>query len=123
MAVDPDHGVEEFFDGSTEGLALYNAVAEAIAGIGAASVRVSKSQIAFRRGRGFAYVWRPGRYVDSQVAAVLSFPLPRHVDSSRFKEVAHPAESVWMHHIELRDVADVDAEVRSWLTEAFNNAD
>ena len=72
--------------------------------------------------RGFAYVWRPGQYVDSEVPAVLSIALPRRVPSDRFKSVAHPSAKVWMHHIELSDSAQVDDEVRDWLAEAYENA-
>jgi hypothetical protein len=113
---------EEFFTGSPTGLALYTAVADAIASIGPAGVTVTRSQIAFRRRTGFAYVWRPGRYVASDVPVVLSFGLPRELRSPRFKEVAHPAPRVWMHHVELRDPDQVDAEVRGWLAAAYENA-
>ncbi|MGB7964086.1 MAG: DUF5655 domain-containing protein [Propionicimonas sp.] len=114
--------VVAFFGGSPLGLALYRAVAEAIASIGAADVRVTKSQIAFRRRRAFAYVWRPDRYLKSDVPAVLSIALPHEVPSPRFKQVAHPAPRVWMHHLELRDTAQIDDEVRSWLAAAFASA-
>ncbi|GAA4285681.1 DUF5655 domain-containing protein [Georgenia daeguensis] len=113
---------EEFFAGSPDGLRLYEAVAAAVAGLGPHDVRVSRSQVAFRRRRGFAYVWRPGRYVRSDVPAVLSVALPRELVSERFKEVAHPAPRVWMHHLELRDVAEVDAGVTRWLAEAYSAA-
>jgi len=109
----------EFFAGSPAGLRLYEAVAAAVAELGPHDVRVSRSQVSFRRRRGFAYVWRPGRYVRSDVPAVLSVALPRELSSARLKEVAHPAPRVWMHHLELDDVAQVDAEVARWLAEAY----
>ena len=110
------------FEGSADGLALYLAVEDAVAAVGEAEVRATKSQIAFRRRKGFAYVWRPGQYVKSEVPAVLSIALPHQVASDRFKEVAHPSAKVWMHHIELRNTAQVDEEVRAWLIEAYQNA-
>jgi len=70
---------EEFFAGSPAGLALYRPVAGVISSIGPAEVRVTKSQVAFRRRKGFAFVWRPGQYVKTDVLAVLSFGLPREV--------------------------------------------
>lgn len=109
---------EELFAGSPAGLALYRVVADTVAAIGAADVRATKSQVAFRRRRGFAFVWRPGQYVTSDVPAVLSIALPREIVSSRFKQVAHPSPSVWMHHLELTDPGQVDDEVRGWLAEA-----
>ena len=90
--------------------------------LGDASVTVTKSQVAFRRRKGFAYVWRPGQYVDSDVPAVLSIALPYEVRSDRFKEVVHPSASVLMHHIELHDASQIDDEVRGWLVEAYTSA-
>ncbi|WP_324650745.1 DUF5655 domain-containing protein [Georgenia sp. H159] len=116
----------EFFAGSTDGYRIYLAVADVVADVvadlGPVEVRVSTSQIAFRRRRSFAYVWRPGTYVASDVPAVLSFALPRELSSPRFKEVAHPTPTVWMHHVELRDAAQVDDEVRRWLASAYEAA-
>lgn len=113
---------EDLFDGFPRGLAVCRAVEQAVAAIGDAAVVVSKSQVAFRRRRGFAYVWRPGQYVDSEVPAVLSLALPREVLSHRFKEVVHPSSQVWMHHLELDDAAQVDNQVRAWLQEAYDGA-
>jgi hypothetical protein len=110
------------FEGVPDGLALYLAVADVVAAVGEAEVRVTKSQIAFRRRKGFAYLWRPGQYVKSEVPAVLSIALPRQLASDRFKEVAHPSAGVWMHHLELSDPAEIDDEVRAWLTQAYEDA-
>lgn len=93
-----------------------------MATVGEATVRVTKSQIAFRRRKGFAYVWRPGQYLKSAVPAVLSIALPHEVVSDRFKSVVHPSAKVWMHHIELQRTAQIDNEVRGWLAEAYANA-
>jgi hypothetical protein len=113
---------EGHFAGHPDGLALYRAVEDAVAAIGEAEIRVTRSQIAFRRRKGFAYVWRPGRYVKNEAPAVLSIALPREVASDRFKEVVHPSAKVWMHHLELSDPAQLGDEVRAWLTEAYENA-
>jgi Domain of unknown function (DUF5655) len=113
---------EDFFAGSADGLAIFEAVRHAVAAIGEAEIRVTKSQIAFRRRRGFAYVWRPGQYVRSDVPAVLSIALPHEVTSDRFKEVVHPSATVWMHHLELTTAAEIDDEVRGWLAEAYQDA-
>lgn len=113
----------EFFHGSPLGLAIYQAVASSTQGLGAVQVRVSKSQISFRRQRGFAYLWRPGQYVRSNVPTVLSIALPRKLESPRIKEVAHPAPGVWMHHIELHHPTELDAELNEWLREAYEAAE
>lgn len=122
MVNDADLSPEDLFHGFPEGLAICHRVQQAVSTIGATSVRVTKSQVAFRRRRGFAYVWRPGQYVDSAVPAVLSIALSHEVISDRFKSVVHPSTNVWMHHIELRDVSQVDDEVRGWLADAYAGA-
>ncbi|MET3905184.1 DUF5655 domain-containing protein [Paenarthrobacter sp. 4246] len=120
-AVPPPDAVS-FFGGSPQGLAICEAVFAIAGGLGDFQVHVSKSQVALRRHRGFAYLWRPGKYVHSEVPAVLSLALPYELGSPRFKEVAHPAPSVWMHHLELNDPSMVDAEVSQWIREAFEAA-
>jgi uncharacterized protein DUF5655 len=116
-----ERAVDELFPHEA-GRAVLRAVAEAVAAIGEHEVRVSRSQVAFRRRRGFAYVWRPGRYVHSDVPAVLSLALPVELHDARFKQVVHPSASVWMHHLELASSADVDDQVRTWLQQAFDAA-
>ena len=113
------HPVEDFFAGHPDGRAVAAAVASAVDALGHAEVRVSRSQVAFRRRTGFAYLWRPGQYLSSEVPAVLSIALPRELASDRWKEVVHPATGTWMHHLELRGPREVDDEVREWLAEAY----
>lgn len=60
-------------------------------------------------------MWRPAQYVRSDVPAVLSIATPQRLESPRFKEVVHPAPGTWMHHLEVREPAAIDAEVREWL--------
>lgn len=92
------------------------------AGMGPMEVRVSKSQVSFRRRRGFAYLWRPGTYVKSMVPVVLSLALPFEATSPRFKQIAHPAPKIWMHHLELLDRSQLDAEVEHWMRQAYEAA-
>jgi hypothetical protein len=109
---------EEVFSGSPRGLELFRAVEAMLAAPTPPAVRATTSQVAFRARRGFAYLWWPGRYLDSDVPAVLSIALPRRIESARFKEVAHPSPGVWMHHLELHAVDELDGEVLDWLREA-----
>ncbi|MBO1031609.1 hypothetical protein IPV09_09710 [Tessaracoccus sp. SD287] len=113
---------EQFFNGLPEGLRLYRAVEQAVGAIGEVSITVTKSQIAFGRRKRFAYLWRPGQYLRSDVPAVLSIALPYEVASPRFKQVSHPSPTVWMHHLELNLVDEIDEEVRGWLANAFDSA-
>jgi hypothetical protein len=98
-------------------------VTAALSGGPAYEVRVSKSQVAFRRRRGFAYLWLPGRYLRAPAAeVVLTVSLGRADPSPRWKEVVHPARQHWMHHLEVRDPDEIDAEVTAWLREAAARA-
>ncbi len=101
---------------------IFDEIKEAIAELGPSSMRVTKSQIAFRRRKGFAYVWRPAQYLKTSVPAVLSIARGRHVSSDRFKSVVNPSPGDWMHHIELSGPHEVDQQVREWLREAFDRA-
>ncbi|MDV3222731.1 MAG: DUF5655 domain-containing protein [Intrasporangium sp.] len=102
---------------------MYERVLGMVRELGPVEVRVSTSQVAFRVRRGFAYLWRPGQYLRNPAAeVVLSIALGRHDESARFKEVAHPSSRQWIHHLEVRDLADLDDEVSAWLHEAAARA-
>ena len=115
---------EEFFAGHPDAMAVYLHVLSLTGELGPVEVRVSRSQVAFRRRTGFAYLWLPGRWLSHPSAeVVLSIALARPDGSARFKQVAHPAPKVWMHHLEVHSVADLDAEVARWLREAYERAE
>lgn len=115
---------EELFGGSALGRSVLARVREVLAdGHADVTERVGRSQVAFRRQRGFAFLWRPGQYLSNPGAeVVLSLALPRRLESARFKEVVHPARSTWMHHLELHSATEVDDEVAGWLREAAGSA-
>jgi hypothetical protein len=112
-------GPEEFFAGHAAALAVYFRVRSILEQLGPVDVRTTRSQVAFRRARGFAYLWLPGQYLAKPAAdVVLSFALGRHEPSPRLKEVAHPSPRHWIHHVEINDADDIDDEVVGWLREA-----
>lgn len=117
-----DSSPEEIFSGSPLGLELLRAVERLLSTLPPSTMRATKSQVAFRGRRGFAYMWWPARYVKSDVPAVLSIALPRRLASERFKEIVSPSPGVWMHHLELRSLDDLDDEVAGWLKEARKEA-
>lgn len=115
--------VDEFLTGCEESRQLFEAVREMIATVGPADIRVTKSQVAFRRRTGFAFVWMPDMYLGrGDVPLVLTVGLRRRNDSPRWRQVVEPAHGRFTHHLELRAVSDVDHEVRSWLEEAWDAA-
>jgi hypothetical protein len=114
---------EDFFAGHPLGVSVLHKLRSVLSDLGDVQVRVSKSQIAFRRKRGFAYLWMPSTYLRRPAAeVVLSIALGRHDESSRFKQVAHPTPKHWIHHLELHDAADIDGEVAAWMREAAERA-
>jgi hypothetical protein len=114
---------EDFFADRPIGLGVFQKVKAELIELGRLEIRVTKSQVAFRRDRGFAYLWIPDRYLRSSDAeVVLSIALAREDASSRWKEVVHPTKKHWMHHLEVNDPDDVDEEVFRWLREAADRA-
>lgn len=114
---------EEFFAGHPFAAEVCAAVEALLAEAGPFSVRITRSQVAFRRRVAFAFLWIPGRYLAAPTAdVVLSLALGRHDGSPRFKEVAHPTTTQWLHHLEIHDLHDLDDEVRDWLLEAADRA-
>lgn len=107
---------------SRTGAAVLRRVRSEVQKLGGAEERATTSQVAFHRRRGFAYLWVPGQYVTSDVPVVVSLALPTEVRSPRFKEVVQPSGGVWMHHLEVRKVGELDAEFREWLARAYQGA-
>lgn len=115
--------VERFFADHPVGLSVFARVSEAVAPASPVTVRVSRSQVSFRRTRGFAYLWLPGMYLRRPGAeVVLSIALGREDTSPRWKQVVSPSPGSWMHHLEVGSPEDVDGEVAGWLLEAAERA-
>lgn len=111
------------FAGHPVALATFDWVLGVLEAAGPVEVRVTRSQVAFRRRRGFAYLWLPGRNLARPAAdVVLSIALGRQDPSPRWKEVVHPTPRHWMHHLEIGDPDEIDAEVAGWLREAAERA-
>jgi hypothetical protein len=113
----------DFFTGYEAARPLFDALQQAIDALDPVERRVGRSQISFRRRVAFAWAWTPDRYLGrGHAPLVLSVALRRHDDSPRWKEVVEPAKGRFMHHLELRDVGEIDSEVRQWLAEAYAEA-
>jgi hypothetical protein len=98
---------------------VYRTVHGVLSAHGPVEVRTTKSQVAFRAGRAFAWLWMPGRWLrDPPAEVVLSVALPRRDASPRWREVVEPRPGRWMHHLLVPNPSVVDAEVEAWLAEA-----
>lgn len=112
--------IEAYFDGKAASRVLFEAVMAQVATLAGTTIRATKSQVAFRRRRGFAWVWRPDDYLHGRHAPlVLTIGLPRRDASPRWKEVVEPRPGRFTHHLELWGPGDVDAQVAAWLAEAW----
>ncbi|NYF18207.1 hypothetical protein HDC37_003063 [Microbacterium sp. AK009] len=112
--------LEEYLVDHADSRGLLNALRAVILGVGTVTEELSKSQLAFRAGRTFAIAWAPAQYLGERGAPlVLSLALPQHVENPRWKEVVEPRAGVFMHHLELRAVNEIDDEVRDWITRAY----
>jgi len=115
--------LDEFFAGYEESRPVFDALCAAIEPLGSVDARVTKSQVAFRRRKLFAWAWVPGRYLrGSRPPLVLTLSLTYRHDSPRWKEIVEPAPGRFVHHLELRSAAEIDDEVRAWLHEAWQAA-
>ena len=115
--------LDDFFAGHEDSRRIFESVREAVATIGPAAMRVTKSQVAFRRRTGFAFVWMPDMYLGKgDVPLVLTVGLRRRDDSPRWKEIVEPAPGRFTHHLELHSESEIDGEVRHWLQEAWEAA-
>lgn len=111
---------EAFFAPYPHGLPLLDALRRALPH---ASVEATKTQVAFRARRRFAFLWIPSMALRRGPPDVyLAFDLPRRVASPRIKESIEVRPGLWTHHMLLRKPGDVDAEARAWLREARDAA-
>jgi len=119
----PRPTLDEFFAGNEASRRIFDRVRQAVDAIGPAELRVTRSQVAFRRDTGFAYVWIPGMYLSgADVPLVLTVGLRRRDESSRWKQVVEPSPGRFTHHLELHSSDEVDNEVVGWLREAWESA-
>ena len=115
--------VDEFFAGQEEARQIFDALRRVVDAIGPAEIRVTKSQVAFRRRRAFAFAWMPGMYLRGKhPPLVLTLALRRRDSSPRWKQIVEPARGRFTHHLELYASTDIDDEVRSWIQEAWMEA-
>jgi len=123
--------LDEFFRGRDESRRIFEALRAAVDAIGPAELRVTKSQVAFRKvpaqspghGTAFAWAWTPDAYLGpGHAPLVLTVALRRRNGSPRWKQVVEPAAGRFTHHLELWSADAIDHEVRAWLAEAWQAA-
>ena len=112
--------LDEYFEGREPSRQLFDRLRNIIESIGAADIRVTKSQVAFWRRKSFALAWIPGKYLRGRGAPlVLTLSFHHRDPSPRWKEIVEPVPGRFTHHLELWSVADLDGEVHAWLQRAW----
>jgi len=115
--------LDEFFDGEQDSRRLFDALQTVVAAIRPTELRISKSQVAFRRRVTFARAWRPSQYLRRPAAPLVLTLSFRHRDPSpRWKSIVEPHPGRFTHHLELYAVEEIDAQVRQWLQQAWEGA-
>jgi hypothetical protein len=112
--------LDEYFAGEEDSRRIFETLHSVVDSLGQVEIRLTKSQVAFRRRKAFAWAWIPGKYLRGRHAPlVLTLSLKRKDSSPRWKEIVEPAPGRFTHHLELYSAADINAEVISWLEEAW----
>jgi hypothetical protein len=109
-----NYDLESHFEGKpAEVRAIYDAVLKAIRRCGPVTVLPEKTRIAFQVRMSFAQLTTRSKWVDGHVV------LARRFEQPRFRKIETISPRNHVHHFRLMSVADVDAEVESWLAEAY----
>lgn len=106
--------------------AIFDVARQRIDALNGVEMRVTKSQVAWRRRTAFAWAWIPEQYLTGHshlAPLVLSVALPRQDGSPRWKQIVEPRPGHFIHHLELRSAAELDDEVLAWLAEAWDSAE
>ena len=115
--------IDEFFVGQDLSRQIFDPLYQLINSVGTTEMRISKSQISFRRQKSFAWIWIPGKYLRGNIAPlVLTLVFHQRDESARWKEIVEPSPGHFTHHLELFSITDIDDQVRNWLWEAWKNA-
>ena len=115
--------LDEFFNGQDESRQLFETLHSMVNAMGPAELRITKSQIAFRRRKAFAWVWIPGKYLRGKTAPlVLTLSFTSRDASPRWKEIVEPYPGRFTHHLELYSTEDIDNKVHDWLRAAWTAA-
>jgi hypothetical protein len=109
--------MESFFTDKALAFSLFQAVQAMIDSIGESQIKVSKTQISFRNRIIFAITWLYSKGKNPPL--MLTVCLRRRDNSPRWRAVDEPYPGRFVHHIELKTSADLDDQIRAWLSEAW----
>lgn len=108
------HKLEPHFAGKPPRIrSLFTAVLKAVRACGPVRVLPEKTRIAFQVRMSFAQVTPRREWLDGHVV------LARRLEHPRFRRIETFSPRNHVHHFRLTTLADIDAEFRRWLKEAY----
>ena len=123
----PDQDILLFFSGHEEALGLYEIFEDFLySAFPDANRRVQKTQITFFNRHVFACVSfaRVRKKADlPKVWFVLTLGLPAPLDSERVAVRTEPYPGRWTHHLVISRPEELDAQLLSWIRNAWDFAD
>lgn len=110
-----------FFDRDPSAMPLYEAFRdELLARWPDVKIKISRTQISFTDGVGFAFVSYPPRKAPG--AVLISLGLRGPLSSARVFAQTEPYPGRWTVHILVRDRSELDEELMGWLEDAHEYA-
>jgi len=107
--------IERFFADRPHARALFGALQKAVAMTGATHLAATKSRVAFVRHTRYLWVHEAGLEA-IWIGFKLDHPLPK---GARPTLRSGAVGKKWSHHLKLTSPADIDAQLRGWLQEAW----
>lgn len=114
-----------YFDGRPVELSLYQRLFAAMEfAFPDASIKVQKSQISFYCPKLFAAASIPVRRKKDwpPECLLVTFGLERQLSSPRIAVAVEPYPNRWTHHVVVSRPEEIDQELLTWLTQAFQFA-
>jgi hypothetical protein len=115
-SADPDHAVTEIYNGSKVALRpIHDEIMNYINTLGQFEIAPKKGYLSLRRKRQFAMV---GQVTNSRIEVGLNMKdIP---PTNRLEQ--NPPGGMCQYKVKLTSLADVDAELKAWITTAYNGA-
>jgi hypothetical protein len=113
--------LEHLFAGRPAALLLFHTIRQYILSLGPVTVEVMKTQVSFGAKTKFAWVWLPHMWIKKQPdkSVVLTFDLRSRIDDPRIIQVVEPRPGRFTHHVVIPEEPNLDADVREWIREAY----
>ncbi len=112
----PGNSVDASFSAHAEQRAIYDAIVEYLAGLGAIHADAVSVGVFLKSDRKLAELRPKARWLSC------SLYLPRAIDDARIARSLPLSAQRVVNEVKLRNVADVDDQLRGWLAEAFDAA-